>query len=133
MTLNETINAMENVTKGRITKIHYVTIKGDYTKETRTLVRFVPYANIKGVVVAGKSNPNETKNQPSEFIIYNSNTNKYYLQIATINTKAKAKVNYYYQGQPITKAEYELANPPRPSNKPMVVFKKDIADIISIG
>lgn len=133
MTLKEVQDKMSTIIKGRITKIHYVTIKGDYTKETKTLVRFVPYAHIKGVVVAGKTNPNETKDNASEFIIYNANTNKHYLQIATIKTNSKAKVTYYYQGQEITKAEYDLANPPRPSNKPMVVFKKDIADIISIG
>lgn len=133
MTLEKVQSIMAKVQKGRITPIHYQTIKGDYTKETQTRVRFVPYANIKGVEVKGKSNPNETKDSTNEFIIYNSKTNKYYLQIATIKTKGKAKVKYYYQGKEITKAEYDLANPPRPNTQPLVVFRKDIADIISIG
>ena len=124
---------MTTIQKGRITKVHYQTIKGDYTKETETLVRFVKYANIKGVQAKGQSNPNETKDQTSEFLIFNAKTNKHYLQMATTNTKAKAKVKYYYQGQPITKAEYDMANPPRPNTQPLVVFRKDIADIISIG
>jgi len=133
MTLKEVQDKMSVIKKGTITKVHYVTIKGDYTKETKTLVRFVKYANIKGVVVAGKTNPNETKDNESEFIIYNANTNKHYLQMSTIDTNHKAEVKYYYQGQEITKAEYEMANPPRPSKQPLVVFRKDIADIISIG
>ena len=133
MTLEQVQAKMATITKGRITPIHYITIKGDYTKETKTLVRFVKYANIKGVVVVGKTNPNETKDDASEFIIYNSNTNKHYLQISTIDTGAKAQVRYYYQGNEITKEQYDLANPPRPSKQPLVVFRKDIADIISIG
>lgn len=133
MTLLEIETKMATIQKGRITKVHYKTTKGDYTKETKTCVRFVKYANIKGVQVKGKTNPNETKNANSEFIIYNQNTNKHYLQMSTINTNHKAQVTYYYKGQEITKAEYDQANPPRPNTQPLVVFKKDIADIISIG
>lgn len=133
MTLQEIENKMETLPKGRITKVHYLTIKGDYTKETETCVRFVKYANIKGVVVAGKTNPNETKDNVSEFIIYNKNTNKHYLQMSTIDTNYKANVKYFFKDKEITKAEYDLANPPRANAKPLVVFRKDIADIISIG
>ena len=75
---------------------------------------------------------NET-NKIAEFVIYNQKTNKYYLQMATIKTNHKAQVKYYYNGNEITKQEYDLANPPRPNNQPLVVFRKDIADIISIG
>ena len=133
MTLTQVQAKMATIQKGRITPVHYITTKGDYTKETQTLVRFVKYANIKGVQAKGQVNPNETKDQTNEFIIFNSKTNKYYLQMATTNTKAKAKVQYFYNGKPITKAEYDLANPPRPNAQPLVVFRKDIADIISIG
>ena len=133
MTLQEIQNKMATIQKGRITKVHYKTTKGDYTKETETLVRFVKYANIKGVQAKGQANPNETKDSASEFLIFNANTNKHYLQMATTNTKAKAKVKYLFKGNEITKAEYDLANPPRPNTQPLVVFRKDIADIISIG
>lgn len=133
MTLLEIQAKMDTIKKGRITKVHYKTTKGDYTKETETCVRFVAYANIKGVQVKGQANPNESKSTANEFIIFNAKTNKHYLQMATINTNHKAQVKYYYQGQPITKQEYEMANPPRPNAQPLVVFRKDIADIISIG
>ena len=133
MTLKELQAKMETIRKGAITNVHYITKKGDYTKETKTLVRFVKYANIKGVQVAGKVNPNETKNQVSEFLIYNAKTDKWYLQMATIKTNHKAQVKYYYNGNEITKAEYDMANPPRPNAQPLVVFRKDINDIIDIG
>ena len=133
MTLQEIESKMATITKGRITKVHYITTKGDYTKETQTNVRFVKYANINGVQAKGQVNPNETKNNVSEFIIYNAKTNKHYLQMATIKTNHKAQVKYFFQGNEITKAEYDLANPPRPNTQPLVVFRKDIADIISIG
>ena len=133
MTLAQVQSQMATIQKGRITKVHYQTIKGDYAKETKTLVRFVKYGNIKGVQVKGQVNQNETKDQTNEFIIFNAKTNKHYLQMATTKTKAKAQVKYYYQGKEITKAEYEMANPSRPNTQPLVVFRKDIADIISIG
>ena len=123
---------MATIKKGAITKVHYTTTKGDYVKETETCVRFVKYANIKGVSVVGKTNPNETKTE-NEFVIFNAKTNKHYLQMSTIKTNHKAKVKYFYKGEEITKAEYDMANPPRPNTQPLVVFRKDIADIISIG
>ena len=114
----------------------YVTTKvignSTYQKVTKALVRFVEYSHIKGVQVKGKSNPNESRTL-NDMVIYNKNTNKYYLQMATIKTNHKNEVNYYCDQQPITKAQYELANPPRPNTQPLVVFRKDIADIISIG
>ena len=133
MTLTQVQAKMATIQKGRITKVHYLTQKNGYTKETETLVRFVKYANIKGVQAKGQVNPNETKDQTNEFLIYNANTKKWYLQMATTKSKAKAKVSYYYQGNPITKAEYEMANPSRPNTQPLVVFRKDITDIVSIG
>lgn len=132
MTLQQTINALSTIKKGAITKVHYVTNKGDYSKETKTCVRFVEYANIKGVTPKGKGNPNES-HTIKNMLIYNQNTDKYYLQMATIKTNHKAQVTYYHNGVEITKQEFEMANPPRPNSQPLVVFRKDIADIISIG
>jgi len=132
MELKEVQDKMAVIQKGRITPVGYITTKGDYTKETETLVRFVPYAHINGVEVKGKENPNESKD--SEFIIYNAKTGKHYLQMATFKrANGKAKVKYYYQGNEITKEEYEMANPPRPSSQVPVVFRKDIKDIKYIG
>lgn len=132
MTLQEVKTKLATIKKGRITKVHYLTIKGDYTKETETCVRFVEYSHIKGVQAKGKGNPNET-HEIANMLIYNQNTKKHYLQMATINGNHKAEVKYFHNGNEITKAEYDLANPPRPNTQPLVVFKKDIADIISLG
>ena len=132
MTLEETITALSTIKRGRITKVHYKTIKGDYTKETQTLIRFVEYAKIKGVTPKGKGNPSE-RHTIKNMLIYNEKNGKYYLQMATIKTNHKAKVTYYHNEIEITKEEFEMANPPRPSTQPLVVFRKDIADIISIG
>ena len=129
MTLQEMKIALANVRKGRMVKVHYQTIKGDYKKETKTIVRFVEYSHIKGVVVKGKPNPNENHVIPN-MVVYNAKNGEYYLQMATIKTKYH-QVSYSYQGQAITKQQYETANPSKPFNTP--IFKKNIKDIISIG
>ena len=133
MTLQETQNALSTIKKGAMVKVHYQTINGDYSKDTQTIVRFVKYANIKGVQVQNKANPNESHDGIYEAIIYNSNKNEYYLQMATIKTRAKSKVIYYHLGQEITQSEYEQANPSKPRTQPLIVFRKNIKDIISIG
>ena len=130
MTLKDTMNKLNTIKCGRITKIHYVTIKGDYTKETETCVRFVDYAHIKGVTPKGKPNANDN-HIIKNMLIFNKNTHQYYLQCATINGNHKAHVKYFYQGKEIDKATYESANPSKPFNSP--VFRKNINDIVSIG
>lgn len=132
MTLQDIQTKLATIKRGRIVPVAYQTIKGDYTKTTKTCVRFVEYAHIKGVIAKGKGNPNES-HTIQNMLIFNKNTNKYYLQMATIKTNHKAQVEYFFKGQPISKAEYDLANPSKPSSQPLVVFRKDIADIISIG
>lgn len=133
MTLQEIKMVMANIKKGQMVKVHYQT-KGKelgYTKETQMVVRFVEYANINGVQAKGKANPNESYDNNG--IIYNSNTQEYYLQMATINTNYKPETHYYLNGVEITKNEYEIANPSKPRTQPLVVFRKNIKDIISLG
>lgn len=132
MTLNEITTKLSTIKCGRITKVHYKTTKGDYTKETETCIRFVDYAHINGVSPKGNGNGNEN-HVIKNMLIYNKNTQKHYLQMATIKGNHKAKVQYFFKGNPITKADFEQANPPRPNAQPLVIFRKDIADIISIG
>ena len=131
MTIQELTKALSKIKKGAMTKVCYKTTKGNYSKETETIVRFVQDSHIKGVQAKGKTNPNESVDNLG--IIFNKNTNKFYLQMATIKTKTKAKVKYYLNGVEIDKASYELANPPRPNTQPLIVFRKDINDIISLG
>lgn len=130
MTLNDLQNTLSNIKKGKFATIHYQKVNGDYLKETEKTIRFVAYENIKGVQVKNKANAND--NYVSDFIIYNSNTQKYYLMVATTNTPYKAQVKYYKNGVEITKEEYEMENKPRKSYGPSPVFKLHIEDIISI-
>lgn len=131
MTLKELHKALANIKKGQMTKVHYFTTKGAYTKDTEMVVRFVEYSHIKGVQAKGKVNPNESYDKYG--VIYNKNTNKFYLQMATINTKYKANVHYFLNGAEITKEQYESANPSNPNKKPSPVIRKDISEIIAIG
>ena len=120
------------IKKGKMVKVHYITTKGDYSKETETVVRFVKYGNIKGVQPKGNGNSNDNYIIPNA-LIYNANKQEYYLIMATINTPYKAKVKYFYQGNEIDKATYDNGVPSRPNTQPLVVFKKNIKDIISLG
>ena len=129
MTLQELHNALAKIKKGQITKVHYITNKGAYSKETETTIRLVEYSHIKGVNAKGKVNPNETYDNYG--VIHNSNTNQDYLQMATIETNHKPKVKYFLNGAEIDKATYDKANPSKPFNSP--VFRKNIKDIISLG
>lgn len=131
MTLNELHNALAKIKKGQITKVKYQTINGAYSKETETTIRFVEYSHINGVNAKGKVNPNESYDNYG--VIYNKNTNQFYLQMATINGNHTPKVKYYYQGQEIDKATYDTANPKKPSSQPLIIFRKNIKDIISLG
>ena len=132
MTLQEITSKIKTIKKGVMVKVHYITVKGDYTKETQSTIRFVKYANIKGVQAKNQGNANES-HIVENMLIYNQNTKQYYLQMATINTNYKAKVKYYYQGQEIDKATYDKANPSKSNTQPLVVFRKNIKDIISLG
>jgi len=132
MKLNEMINAIQTIKKGRMVKVHYITIKGDYSKETKTTIRFCNYGKISGVQVKGKPNPNE-QTIIKDILVYNTNTKNYYLIMKTINTNHKAKVKYFYKGQEIDKATFDSANPSKPNQQPLITFKKNINDIISLG
>ena len=131
MTLNQIMLALANIKDGQLVKVHYRTIKGDYTKETEGVYRFVQYDHIANVQAKGKANPNEK--HITTALIYNAKNDSYYLQLATANTPYKAKVKYYYQGNQIDKATYDLANPTKARTTPLVIFRKNINDIISIG
>lgn len=129
MTIQELHKALSKIRKGAMVKVHYVTNKGNYAKETETTIRFVEYSHINGVQAKGKVNPNESVDKYG--VIFNKNTNKFYLQMATIKTNHQPHVKYFLNGVEIDKNTYDQANPSRPFNSP--VFRKDINDIISLG
>lgn len=130
MTLKELQDTLSKIKKGSYATIHYQKVNGEYTKDTEKTIRFVEYSHISSVQVKGKANTNDS--YVSDFIIYNKNTNKHYLMVATTNTPYKAQVKYYKNGMEITKDEYETENKPRKYYGPSPVFKLFIEDIISI-
>ena len=135
MTLQEITKAMAKIKKGHYTNVVYKTAKTingiECEKTTQTIVRFVEYSHIKGVEVKGKANPNESYNNG---LIYNKNTDKWYLQMATVkNDTIKAKVVYKLNGEIVDKSEYQEIDKPKTKKVEMVVFRKCINDIISLG
>ena len=137
MDLQEITNQIQtSIKKGELTNVHYQTsAKKDptYRKETKTVIRFVHYGNIKGVEVKGKPNPNETHIIP-DILIYNKNTQQYYLQMAIFPSETiKPQVTYYHLDQEIDKATFETIEPSKPRTQPLVIFRKNIKDIISLG
>ena len=125
---------LKEIKKGQFVKVHYQTkSKNGYVKDTETVIRFVQYGHINGVQVAGKPNPNE-KHIINDILIYNSNTNQYYLQMAIANTSYKPVVKYFDNNQnEISKQAYELANPKKSYQNIVSVFRKNIVDIIDIN
>ncbi len=131
MVLKEVLEKLEAVKQGRYVKVAFQTTKGDYKKEVETVIRFCDYANINGIEVKGKPNPNETYIVPN-MVIYNSHTQQYYLSLKITKGDNKPKVRYFFKDKEIDKAAYEIANPPK--GAPItIMFKKNIKDIISIG
>lgn len=137
MLLQDLINAVVAKRKGAFTKVMYKSEKVvngiTYTKFSNMVVRFgINYANIKGVIVKGYKNPNETTINDYG-IKYNANTNNTCIKAYTTNNpKHKSKSVYYANGNEISKSEYENAIKPRTSNA-TVVLNLNIDNIIKIG
>ena len=137
MTLNEIIKKLATIRKGAYTKVMYKTTKElkngtKLEKTTDTTIRFVEYGHIKGVKVKHQPNPNEQ--WLPNGLIYNENRNAYYLQMATINNaNKKAKIVYKVNGEIVDKETYNQYDKPNPNKEPLVVFRKNINDIISLG
>ena len=135
MTKQEILKAMATIKKGHYVNVVYKTSKVingiACEKQTQTIVRFVEYGHIKGVDVKGKVNPNESY---VDGLIYNKNTDKWYLQMATIkNDSIKAKVVYKLNGEVVDKSEYQEVDKPKANKVEMVIFRKCIDDIIKLG
>lgn len=135
MTKQEILKAMATIKKGHYVNVVYKTSKVingiACEKQTQTIVRFVEYGHIKGVNVKGKVNPNESY---VDGLIYNKNTDKWYLQMATIkNDSIKAKVVYKLNGEVVDKSEYQEVDKPKDKKTNLIVFRKNIEDIISLG
>lgn len=138
MELTTIVKKLAAIKKGAYTKVVYRTTKElkkigvVLEKTTDTTIRFVEYGHIKGVEV--KHKPNQNEQWLPNGLIYNGNTNSYYLQMATIkNGHNKAKIVYKVNGEVVDKETYQQYDKPNPNKEPLVVFRKNINDIISLG
>lgn len=142
MKLNEILQKISQIKKGKFTKATWKSekvVNGNlYEKVSHGVVRFVHYYNIKGVSVKVKTTTTiNNQLQPIQTIVkdiltFNPNTNNYLVHMATTNHH-KSKSEYYCNGKPITKEEYEQNVPPRKQTQPMVVFQVKLENLISLG
>lgn len=134
MTRQELQQALKTIKKGKFVKATWKSekiVNGiKYEKVSNGVVRFVKYANIKGVVVSGKTNTNETMVIPN-ILYHNTNTNCDYIQFAT--TKVKAHSVYYKGGMVIDKATYETETKARPNNGNNPVFRVKLENLLALN
>lgn len=106
-------------------------VNGDTCEKiSKGVVRFVKYANINGVQVKGKTNPNEQAIIPN-VLYHNTNTGSYLVQMATTNVKAKCV--YKVNGVEVDKATYETMVKPRQHNGDTIVFRVKVENLLSLG
>lgn len=95
-------------------------------KVSNGVVRFVKYANIKGVVVKGASNGDKAI---IDNVLYQTSKGNLLVQMATTNIKSHS--TYKVNGVVVDKATYETYV--KPSNGARVVFRVKLENLISLG
>ena len=95
-------------------------------KISNGVVRFVKYANIKGVVVKGASNGDKAI---IDNVLYQTSKGNLLVQMAT--TKVKSHSTYKVNGVVVDKATYETYV--KPNNGARVVFRVKLENLISLG
>lgn len=134
MNLQEFQNAYAQAKKGQFTKAKWQNIKVingiECKKVSNGVVRFVQYSHIKGVVVVGKVNANESC-LIANTLYYNAKTNNYLVQLATTETKPHCK--YYLNGEEVSKEDFEKVKAPSKNFQGNPVFKVKLQDLLEIG
>ena len=135
MTLQDFQNKYSNkIKKGQFTRATWQSVKVvkgiEYKKVSKGVVRFVQYGNIKGVVVVGKVNENESCLIPNT-LYYNAKTNNHLVQLAT--TETKPSCTYYINGVEVDKATFEKGNPPRQNSQVSPVFRVKLENLLELG
>ena len=95
-------------------------------KISNGVVRFVKYANIKGVVVKGANNGDKAI---IDNVLYQTSKGNLLVQMAT--TKVKSHSTYKVNGVVVDKATYETYV--KPNNGARVVFRVKLENLISLG
>ena len=124
--------------KGTYVVIEKITFKGEFTKLTRMVARFVNYYNIESVKAKGKSE-NESKPRDYEKAIIphvlkeNLNTQNTLLMVYKTNHH-KAHSKYYYHDMEISEQEYYEQSGDKKKDygdTPLFMFK--MQDVLSVG
>ena len=95
-------------------------------KVSNGVVRFVKYANIKGVVVKGTSNGDKAI---IDNVLYQTSKGNLLVQMATTNIKTHSA--YKVNGVAVDKATYETYV--KPNGGARVVFRVKLENLISLG
>lgn len=137
MDLNTFLLFCANYKRGTYTTLEKQTEKNGYTKITSCVCRFVNYYNIKTVKAQNKQ---PIKKDYERIIIphilkENTNTKNVLLLVYTTkNSKQKAKTSYFYNGEPITKAQYYEGIQEKEKNYNIDnLFTVKLCDVLSIG
>lgn len=132
-------NIYQRIKPGTLHTIHTLKVLANgYSKETKMLVRFVNYYNVKAVKESGKT-PSQGQPNPNiqvlipHVLTFNQNTGNFLVHCYPVaNHKAKS-IYKDNQGNTIDKVAYELVNKPRPSsNGARIVFQVNVNDIVDI-
>lgn len=128
----------EEYRKGTYVVIVKETYHGEFTKQTRMVVRFVNYYNIESVIAKGKSEKDSKARDYEETYIphilkLNRNTNNILLNCYVTNHH-KAHSRYFYQGYEISEEEYYEQSGDTKKNYPQsVLYSMKLEDIVSVG
>jgi len=125
------IQDLQNLKKGCYHKASWKSTNGNYEKISVGVVRIVKYGNINGVEPKGKENINE-KVIVSNMVYFNEKTGNTLVQLTrTNNPHHRTHTTYLFNGNEITRQEYEMENPPRKSsNSP--IFRVKLENLIYI-
>lgn len=134
------VEIMKGVKNGQFVKIHYRSVKApmdksntsEYVKETETVVRFVEYANINGVVVkGGKALERDIENK---YLRITKNGN-YLVQVSVANIpNHKPTIKFMKDHNEITKDQFNSeTKQSKPSSSPLVTYTIKLENLIALN
>lgn len=137
MNINKIIDFFKSYKRGTYTTIQREANKNGYTKIVKLVCRFVNYYNIKTV----KAENRQPIKKDYERVILphilkeNTNTKNILLLVYTTkNSKQKAQTSYFYNDEPITKAQYyEGIQEKEKAYNIDNLFTVKACDVVSIG
>lgn len=130
MLLKEFLQKFNGIRKGAFVKATWKSEKQvngvQCEKVSNGVVRFVKYANIKGVVVKGVNNGTSAIINDT---LYQASNGNYLVQFGKTNIKAKSI--YKINGVVVDKKTYETMVKPNKNDSP--IFRVKLENLISLG